>query len=155
MWSALRKGCDENVTKCDNPPTERTNPLAADAAWPRMMRTGANLTPSPGNQGSNPMHLRKSLVAAAAIVAAGLMAISGSALAATGSVTGSFVGGSASFAGATYGCTTGAVNGTYNTTAADNLAFTTLSISCSTPVGTATISLNSCTVPVNFTSGQT
>ena len=101
------------------------------------------------------MHLRTSLVTAAAIVAAGLIGLSSTAFATTGTVTGQFQSGSSSFAGSTYGCTSGTVAGSYNTS---NPAFnfSTLSLNCSTPVGTATVSLVSpCTVPVTLTTGRT
>ena len=102
------------------------------------------------------MHLRKSLVAAAAIVAAGLLALSSTAFATTGTVTGQFKSGSASFAGQTYGCTGGTVAGNYDDTSNPALTFSTLNISCATPVGTATVSLVSpCTVPVTLTTGRT
>jgi hypothetical protein len=92
------------------------------------------------------MHLRKSLVAIAAVAAASLLALSGAANAA--SVTGTFVSGNASFAGSSYGCTGGSATGT---SAGKAVTFSALSINCSTPVGTATVSLNSgCTVVANF-----
>ena len=102
------------------------------------------------------MHLRTSLVAAAAIVAAGLLALSGTAFATTGTVTGQFTSGSASYGGSTYGCTGGSVAGTYDTVSNPAFTFSTLSLNCSTPVGTASISLVSpCTVPVILTTGRT
>jgi len=102
------------------------------------------------------MHLRTSLVAAAAIVAAGLLGLSSTAFATTGTVSGQFKSGSASFAGSTYGCTGGTVAGTYDDTSNPALTFNTLNISCSTPLGTATVSLVSpCTVPVTLTTGRT
>jgi hypothetical protein len=92
------------------------------------------------------MHLRKSLVAIAAVVAAGLLALSGTANAVTTPITGSFVSGNASFAGSTYGCSTGSATGIADDVA-NTITFSALSISCSTPVGTATVSLNpGCTV---------
>lgn len=88
------------------------------------------------------MHLRKSLLAVAAVVAAGLLALSPTANAATGSTSGTFASGNATFAGSTYTCSTGSAGGTYNTTATTNaIVFSTLSISCNTPVGTATVSV--------------
>lgn len=101
------------------------------------------------------MNLRKPLVAAAAIVAAGLMAVSGSALAGTGSASGSSTGtGTASFAGGTYSCPSGSVGGTYDDTNNPAYTFSSMNITCSTPIGNATISLN-CAVPVNLTAGRT
>ena len=102
------------------------------------------------------MHLRTSLIAAAAIVAAGLLALSGTAFATTGTVTGQFTSGSASYGGSTYGCIGGSVAGTYDTVSNPALTFSTLSLSCTTPVGTSSISLVSpCTVPVTLTTGRT
>lgn len=87
------------------------------------------------------MHLRKSLVAVAAIVAAGLLGLSGTANAATGSFTGYFKSGNATFAGSTYGCSSGSISGTYDTIGSPALRFSTVTLNCSTPVGTATVSV--------------
>jgi hypothetical protein len=96
------------------------------------------------------MHLRTSLVAVAAVVAAGLLALSGTANATTTPITGSFVSGNASFAGSTYGCTTGSVTGSADDVA-DTITFSTLHQVCSTPVGSLTVSLNpGCTVVASF-----
>jgi len=103
------------------------------------------------------MHLRKALaIGATALFAAGLLVLLPSAAnAASGAISGSFQGGNATFAGMTYGCTTGTVSGTYDTVSSPAFSFSTLSLNCSTPVGAATISLNSCTVPVTLTTGRT
>jgi hypothetical protein len=92
------------------------------------------------------MHLRTSLVTIAAVAAASLVALSGAANAA--SVTATFASGNASFAGSTYGCTGGTVTGTSSGRA---ITFSSLSINCSTPLGTATASLNTgCTIVATF-----
>ena len=102
------------------------------------------------------MHLRTSLVTAAAIVAAGLIGLSSDAVATTGTVTGQFKAGTVSMAGSTYGCTTGTVGGSYDDTNNPAIVLTSVSLSCNTPVGPGTISLNSgCTVPVTLTTGRT
>jgi len=117
------------------------------------------------------MHLRKTIaVAGAAVLAASLLGLTGTANAAgtpigspvqfirvngatstppaltdTVGINGIFKSGTASFAGSTYGCTGGTVNGTtkrgaYNGTT-PAFQFTTMSITCNTPVGNATISV--------------
>ena len=99
------------------------------------------------------MHLRKALaIGATALLAAGLLVLMPTAANATPvAIGGSFQGGNASFAGSSYGCTSGAVSGTYDTVSSPAFSFSTLSLNCSTPVGAATISLNSsCTVAVNL-----
>ena len=102
------------------------------------------------------MHLRTSLIAAAAIVAAGLLALSSTAFATTGTVTGQFKSGSSSFAGSTYGCSGGTVAGTYDDTSNPALTFSTLSLNCFSPTGNVTVSLVSpCAVPVTLTTGRT
>jgi len=104
------------------------------------------------------MHLRTSLAAVAgvaAVVAAGLIGLSSSAYAGTGTVTGSFASGTATYSGATYGCTSGSVAGTYDDINNPALVISSMSISCSTPFGTSTTSLNSCTVPVSLTGTRT
>ena len=114
------------------------------------------------------MHLRKSLALAAAVVTAGLVGVTctaayaapsyigvnGSTASGTAAIDGIFWSGNASFAGSTYGCTSGSDAGTVirgPVSATADISFTSLSMSCSLPVGTMTISINSgCSVPVDF-----
>lgn len=101
------------------------------------------------------MHLRKSLVAVAAIVAASLIGLSSGAYATTGTISGTYNSGTVAFAGSMYGCTSGSFAGTYDTVNNPALNFSTVSFNCATPAGNATISLNSCTVPATLTTGRT
>jgi hypothetical protein len=103
------------------------------------------------------MHLRKSLVAVAAALAVGLLGLSSSAYASTGTVSGYPSSGSVTFAGSTYSCTSGTVAGVY-----DNINNPALDLNSSTMIRcpasgpTMTISINSgCTVPVSLTAGRT
>ena len=97
------------------------------------------------------MHLRTSLVAIAAVVASGLLALSGTANATTTPITASFVSGYTSFAGSSYGCAGGSATGIADNVA-DTITFSALRVSCSTPLGSLTVSLNSgCTVIATFT----
>jgi len=120
------------------------------------------------------MHLRKTLTVAAAVLAAGLLGltatanatgtpvgapvsvieVNGNATAGTVGIDGIFKSGSAAFAGSNYGCSGGTVSGTIArgpVSAAADFSFTTMNITCNTPVGNATISVNSgCAVTADF-----
>ena len=117
------------------------------------------------------MQLRKNLILGAAVLTAGVLGLTSTADAtgggaityigvngstATGSVAinGIFRGGTATFAGSSYSCTSGTVSGTVTrgpASATKDLSFPTLSLSCNTPLGAATISVNpSCAVTAEF-----
>ena len=103
------------------------------------------------------MHLRKSLVAVAAALAVGLLGLSSSAYATIGAASGPFSNsGSITIAGSTWYCNYGGtIGGSYDNINNPAFTFTTMSVGCITPVAVATISLNSCAVPVYLTTGRT
>ncbi len=163
------------MTKNDNLLSNMSSSLAPGPPRPHMMRTGA----TPGaivtwKQGSNPMHLRKTLIVGAAVLAAGLLGLSATATASTpgstvssievdgstvnGTVakTGVWKGGTATINGSNYGCTGGSVGGTVvrgaYTAGTTAMTFPTLNIVCATPLGTnANVNMKAgCSATVSF-----
>ena len=103
------------------------------------------------------MQLHKALtVGAAAVLVAGLLVLlPAAATAAPVAISGSFQSGTASFAGSTWSCTSGTASGTYDTASSPEFSFSSLTLGCYTPAGGATITLNTCTVPVDLTGTRT
>ena len=115
------------------------------------------------------MQLRRSLTVGAAILAAGLLAltpsataggaishvgVNGSTAAGAVAIDGVFHNGNATFAGKTYGCTGGTVAGNVKRGAVNanpELTFGTMNLVCDTPLGDATFTVGAtCSVDVKF-----
>jgi len=84
----------------------------------------------------------------------GYIAVNGSTAVGTPAIDGVFLGGSSVFAGSSYTCSGGTFAGTITrgaVSATPDLSFSTVNMTCNTPTGNATISVNSgCSVTVDF-----